>query len=162
MRKIVVITVPLLVIAATIALFAYYQKKGVPPIQVANAVITCSQTVCGAKGMSPVCAQLSAAVTGCLGSGVNPSVCLAGVLSLVSVGYADVVCVVSALALASPKAVTRYPAPPTDKSFKYEDKSWEIVPGEPGEASGEVLDETSDIQHQASEWLKTQKVIVNP
>ena len=47
------------------ALFSYYDKKGTPPIVVANAIVTCSQTVCKSQATSPACAQLGAAVTGC-------------------------------------------------------------------------------------------------
>jgi hypothetical protein len=43
---------------------------------------------------------------GCLTSGGNVAICLAGIPALVSVGYADVACIVAALA--SPSAGSKY------------------------------------------------------
>jgi hypothetical protein len=125
-----------------VVLFLHYGKKGTPPIQVANAIVTCTQTVCEAQATSPACTQLGAAVVGCLSSGINAAVCLAGLPALANVGYADVVCVVNALASAPSKTIA------------YRTKS--------ANKSGEILDETPNIQQQAIKWLSTQQVIVNP
>lgn len=133
---------------AMTALFSYYDKKGTPPIVVANAIVTCSQTVCKAQATSPACAQLGAAVTGCLSSGIDAAVCLAGVPSLVSVGYADVACVVAALASAPPKTIA------------YREFSKSV--GNPEDKSARILEEIPDVRQPAIEWLKTQRIIIVP
>ena len=133
---------------AMLMLFSYYGKKGTPPIEVASTFIKCAQTVCESQATSPACSQLSAAVTGCLSSGINAAVCLAGVPSLMSVGYADVVCVVSALASAPPRTIA-------NRTFsKSANKS--------GDDSVEFSDEIPDVRQQAIGWLKTQRIVVNP
>lgn len=131
-----------------VILFSYYGKKGTPPIQVANAIITCAQTVCTTQTTSPACTQLSVAVTSCLSSGINAAVCLAGIPALASVGYADVVCVVAALAAAPPKPVA------VREITKYA--------GNPENKSGKMFDEIPDVRQEAIEWLKTQQVVINP
>jgi hypothetical protein len=100
------------------------------PAQVTNAIITCTETVCTAKAISPECAQLEGAVLGCITSGGNVAVCLAGIPALVGVGYADVVCIVAALAT-PPVAGSKYAAMAT-----------------------------SDVQTKASDWLKTQRISI--
>jgi hypothetical protein len=132
----------------TVILFSYYDKKGTPPILVAGAIITCTQTVCKTQATSSACAQLTVAITGCLSSGINAAVCLAGVPALASVGYADVVCVVAALATVSPKTIARSPI--SKSASKSENKS------------GEIPDKTPNVQQQAIEWLRTQQVTVVP
>ena len=72
------------------------------PGQVVDAIVTCTATICTAQGTSPACLQLEGAVMGCLTSGGNVAVCLAGIPSLVNVGYADVACIVAALANPAP------------------------------------------------------------
>ncbi len=129
-----------------IILMTYYGRKGVPPVQVANTVIACAQTVCNAQATSPACTQLGAAVVGCLSSGINAAVCLAGLPALANVGYADVVCVVNTLASVPSKTIA-YQVKSANKS---ENKS------------GEIPDEIPDIQQQAIKWLSTQKVIIHP
>lgn len=100
----------LLTLVAGIALccFVTYDCGGKTPTpgQVTNAIITCTETVCTAQATSPECAQLESAVMSCLVSGGNLAVCLAGIPSLVGVGYADVVCIIEALA--SPTASSKY------------------------------------------------------
>ena len=145
--KIIISTI-VVVCLLMVILFSYYGKKGTPPIEVANAIITCAQTVCKAQATSPICTQLNVAVTGCLSSGMNAAVCLAGIPALASVGYADVVCVVAALAAAPPKPVATREV--TKSIGNLENKS------------GKMFDETPDVQQQAVEWLKTQRVIINP
>lgn len=68
------------------------------PGQVVNAVITCTAETCGGAAANPQCSTLEAAVMGCLTSGGDVSICLSGLPALVSVGYADVVCIVANLA----------------------------------------------------------------
>ena len=67
------------------------------PGQITNAIITCTETVCTAQATSPECAQLESAIMSCLVSDGNLATCLAGIPSLVGVGYADVVCIIAAL-----------------------------------------------------------------
>ena len=76
------------------------------PGQVANAIITCTETTCTAQPTSLACTKLEGDVMSCLVSGGNVAVCLAGIPDLVSVGYADVACIVADLASTSnlPKA----------------------------------------------------------
>jgi hypothetical protein len=69
------------------------------PGQVTNAIITCTETTCTAQPTGPACAKLAGDVMSCLTSGGNVAVCLAGIPDLVSVGYADVVCIVADLAV---------------------------------------------------------------
>ena len=66
--------------------------KSPTPGQVANAIITCTETTCTAQPTSPACTKLEGDVMACLTSGGNVAVCLAGIPDLVSVGYADVAC----------------------------------------------------------------------
>ena len=137
--------------------FSYYSKKGVPPVQVASAIITCTQTVCGAQATSPACAQLTGAVTDCFSSGINPAVCLAGVPALASVGYADVFCVVTTLASKPQRPITykgisKRAGKSDEKSFDLDDRfARMVVPPSDG---------NPDIQQKAVEWLKTQKITV--
>lgn len=138
--------------------FSYYNKRGVPPVQVASAIITCTQTVCGAQATSPACAQLTGAVTGCFSSGINPAVCLAGIPALASVGYADVFCVVTILASKPQEPiayrVSKKAGKLDEKSFDWDDRfARMVVPPSDG---------SPDIQQKAVEWLKTQKVSVVP
>ena len=81
------------------------------PAQVADAIITCTETVCTAKATSPECTQLEGAVLSCLTSGGNVAVCLAGIPALVAVGYADIACIVADLA--APAAAGKYGAKAT-------------------------------------------------
>ena len=81
------------------------------PAQVTDAIITCTETVCTAKATSPECAQLEGAVLGCLTSGGNVAVCLAGIPALVAVGYADIACIVADLAI--PATAGKYGAKAT-------------------------------------------------
>ena len=76
------------------------------PAQVANAIITCTETVCTTAPSNAACTQLEGAVMGCLTSGGNVAICLAGIPALVSVGYADVACIVADLA--TPAAGSKY------------------------------------------------------
>lgn len=85
----------LLALAATIGCGGHSPT----PAQVANAIITCTETVCTTSPTSTSCTQLEGAIMGCLTSGGNVAICLAGIPSLVSVGYADVACIVAALAV---------------------------------------------------------------
>ena len=133
---------------AMLMLFSYYGKKGTPPIEVASTFIKCAQTVCESQATSPACSQLSAAVTGCLSSGINAAVCLAGVPSLMSVGYADVVCVVSALASTPPRTIA--------------DRKFSKSIGNPKDKSVEIPDEMPDVREQAIGWLKTQQIVIIP
>lgn len=68
------------------------------PGQVANAIITCTETVCTTQSTSPDCTKLEGDVISCLASGGNVAVCLAGIPDLVSVGYADIACIIADLA----------------------------------------------------------------
>ena len=144
----IVVSVVVAMCLLAIVLFSYYGRKGTPPIQVADAIVSCAKTVCEAKATSPICNQLTVAITGCLSSGINAAVCLAGVPALISVGYADVVCVVSALAAVPSRTI----------AYREISKS----AGRSENKSGEILDETPDVQRQAIEWLKTQKVVITP
>ncbi len=78
------------------------------PAQVAGAIITCTETICTTSPSNTACTQLEGAVMGCLTSGGNVAICLAGIPSLVSVGYADVACIVAALA--TPAEGSKYKA----------------------------------------------------
>ena len=80
--------------------------KSPTPEQVGDAIITCTETTCTAQPTSPLCTKLEGDVMSCLVSGGNVAVCLAGIPDLVSVGYADVACIVADLASTSnlPKA----------------------------------------------------------
>ena len=71
------------------------------PGQVANAIITCTETVCTTQPSSSECTKLEGDVVSCLASGGNVAVCLAGIPDLVSVGYADIVCIIADLAAPS-------------------------------------------------------------
>lgn len=144
----VIVSVAVAMCLVAIVLFTYYGRKGTPPIQVADAIVSCAKTVCETKATSPICAQLTTAITGCLSSGINAAVCLAGVPALVSVGYADVVCVVSALAAVPSKTI----------AYREISKSVDIS----GNKSAEVPYEMPDVQQQAIEWLKTQNVSIIP
>jgi hypothetical protein len=81
------------------------------PGQVANAIITCTETACTVQPTSSICAKLEGDVMSCLTSGGNVAVCLAGVPDLVSVGYADVACIVADLA--APSNLPKLTASPT-------------------------------------------------
>ena len=131
----------LLITLATI--FAYYTSKGTPPSNIANAIITCTQTVCTSQATSSSCTQLNLAVTSCLTS-TNVAVCLAGVPSLIGVGYADVVCIVATLEETPSKALIEWAG---SKSLN---------------KSGEDFEARNDsaIQNNASKWLKEQKINV--
>ena len=139
-----------------LVLFSYYGKRGTPPIQVTSAIITCTQTVCETQATSPACTQLTVAITGCLSSGINAAVCLGGVPALASVGYADVVCVVAALAAAPPKPVAYH------EISKSVDLPGNKSVGMPGNESVGIPDEIPDVQQQAIKWLRTQQVVVQP
>lgn len=94
----------LLVLAVTIGCGGHSPT----PAQVANAIITCTETICTTSPSNTSCTQLEGAVMGCLTSGGNVAICLAGIPSLVSVGYADIACIVAALA--TPAEGTKYKA----------------------------------------------------
>ena len=81
------------------------------PGQVADAIITCTETTCTAQPTSPSCTRLEVDVMSCLTSGGNAAICLAGIPDLVGVGYADVACIVSDLA--SPSNQPKLTASPT-------------------------------------------------
>ena len=81
------------------------------PGQVANAIITCTETTCTIQPTGPACVKLAGDVMSCLTSGGNVAVCLAGIPDLVSVGYADVACIVADLA--SPSNLPKATASPT-------------------------------------------------
>jgi hypothetical protein len=81
------------------------------PGQVADAIITCTETICTAQPTSPSCTRLEADVMVCLTSGGSVAVCLAGIPDLVSVGYADIACIVADLA--SPSNMPKLTASPT-------------------------------------------------
>ena len=100
------------------------------PGQITNAIITCTETVCTAQATSPECAQLESAIMSCLVSDGNLATCLAGIPSLVGVGYADVVCIIATLA--SPPESSKY-----NKSMA-----------------------TIDVSQKAADWLKTQRITV--
>ena len=91
---------------ATVIALASCGSQTPTPGQVANAIITCTETTCTAQPTSPACTKLEGDVMACLTSGGNVAVCLAGIPDLVSVGYADVACIVADLADTSnlPKA----------------------------------------------------------
>jgi hypothetical protein len=131
-----------------IVLFSYYGRKGTPPIQVANTIVACAKTVCENQDTIPICTQLTTAITGCLSSGINAAVCLAGVPALISVGYADMICVVAALAATPSKTI----------AYREISKSVDIS----GNKSSEFPDEIPNVQQQAIEWLKTQNVVITP
>jgi hypothetical protein len=78
------------------------------PAQVASAIINCTETTCTTAPTSTSCTQLEGAIMGCLTSGGNVAICLAGIPALVSVGYADVACIVAALA--TPAEGSKYKA----------------------------------------------------
>ena len=123
--------------------FIFYMGKGVPPAEIASAMINCTKTVCTAQATSASCTQLNVATTSCLSS-ANVAVCLAGVPTLIGVGYADVVCLVSTLAKNPSKAIFAH------EFSKSMDKSME--------KSGGL--EVFDIQENAAKWLKSQRVNV--
>ena len=85
--------------------------KSPTPGQVANAIITCTETTCTAQPTSPSCTRLEADVMVCLTSGGSVAVCLAGIPDLVSVGYADIACIVADLA--APSNTPKLTASPT-------------------------------------------------
>ena len=90
----------LILIASSLS-FASCGGKTPTPGQVANAIITCTETACTAQPTSSICTKLEGDVMSCLTSGGNVAVCLAGIPDLVSVGYADVACIVADLAVQS-------------------------------------------------------------
>ena len=81
------------------------------PGQVANAIIDCTETVCTTQPSSTECTKLEGDVMSCVTSDGNVAVCLAGIPDLVSIGYADVVCIVADLA--APSATPKLTASPT-------------------------------------------------
>ena len=85
--------------------------KAPTPGQVANAIITCTETTCTAQPTSSECTKLEGDVMSCLTSGGNVEVCLAGIPDLVGVGYADVVCIIADLAV--PSNLSKITASPT-------------------------------------------------
>ena len=91
---------------ATVIALASCGGQTPTPGQVANAIITCTETTCTAQPTSPACTKLEGDVMACLTSGGNVAVCLAGIPDLVSVGYADVACIVADLA--TPAAGSKY------------------------------------------------------
>ena len=95
-----------LVLALTAIMSVSCGGKTPTPGQVANAIITCTETVCTTAPSNAACTQLEGAVMGCLTSGGNVAICLAGIPALVSVGYADVACIVADLA--TPAAGSKY------------------------------------------------------
>jgi len=101
---------PALFIAAALMITSCGGKTPSPG-QVANAIITCTETVCTTQPTSPACTKLEGDVMSCLASGGNVAVCLAGIPDLVSIGYADVVCIVADLA--SPSNLPKLTASPT-------------------------------------------------
>ena len=78
----------------------------VDPATIANAIVTCTRTTCGAANTSPACVALEADVLACLAGAAtgNPAACLATVPAAISTGYADLVCVLADLAAPSPAA----------------------------------------------------------
>lgn len=101
---------PALFITFTLALASCGGKTPTPG-QVANAIIDCTETVCTTQPTSPACTKLEGDVMSCLASGGNVAVCLAGIPDLVSVGYADVVCIVADSA--NPSNTPKLTASPT-------------------------------------------------
>ena len=101
---------PALFIAAALMITSCGGKTPSPG-QVANAIITCTETVCTTQPTSPACTKLEGDVMSCLASGGNVAVCLAGIPDLVSIGYADVVCIVADLD--SPSNLPKLTASPT-------------------------------------------------
>jgi hypothetical protein len=79
---------------------------------IANAVVTCTQTTCGQANTAPTCAALETDVLACVTAATtgNPAVCLAGIPSAISTGYADLICVLAEIqapsAAASPAIVS--------------------------------------------------------
>ena len=100
----------LVLIASALALASCGGRTPTPG-QVANAVITCTETTCTTQPTSPSCTKLEGDVMSCLTSGGNVAVCLAGIPDLVSVGYADVACIVADLAV--PSSLPKMAASPT-------------------------------------------------
>ena len=87
-----------LVLTAIVLMTMSCGGKTPTPDQVANAIIDCTETVCTTQPSSAACTKLEGDVMSCVTSGGNVAVCLAGIPDLVSVGYADVVCIVADLA----------------------------------------------------------------
>jgi hypothetical protein len=79
-----------------------------------GAVVNCAKAQCGSANPSAACTALEADVLGCVSGAAtgNPAVCLAGMPSLVSVGIADVTCVLADLASASAAASAAVKAAP--------------------------------------------------
>jgi len=103
---------PLFFALVTLSLaFSSCGGKTPSPGQIANAIITCTETICTAQPTSPSCTRLEADVMVCLTSGGSVAVCLAGIPDLVSVGYADIACIV--VDLASPSNTPKLTASPT-------------------------------------------------
>jgi len=142
-KTLVLSLVPILVALILVVIFAYYMSKGTPPLNIANTIITCTQTVCTSQATSSSCTQLNVAVTGCL-TRTNVAVCLAGVPSLIGVGYADVVCIVATLEKTPSKALIEWAG---SKSLN---------------KSGEDFEARDDsaIQNNATKWLKEQRINV--
>jgi hypothetical protein len=100
-----------LVILALILTIPSCGGKTPTPGQVANTIITCTETACTAQPAGPNCTKLEGDVMSCLTSGGNVAVCLAGIPDLVSVGYADVACIIADLA--TPSNLSKITASPT-------------------------------------------------
>lgn len=69
------------------------------PAEGMRIAVQCAHTACDSTPPGP-CERLIASAISCLVSAGNTAVCLGGVPALVQVGYADLVCVVDALAIA--------------------------------------------------------------
>jgi hypothetical protein len=87
------------ILLALSILIASCGGKTPTPGQVTNAIITCTETTCTVQPTISICTRLAGDIMSCLTSGGNVAVCLAGIPDLVSVGYADVVCIVADLAV---------------------------------------------------------------
>jgi hypothetical protein len=79
---------------------------------VRSAIVTCSDATCGGANASPACAALAQDLLACLvgAAAKNPAACLALAPSVASVGYADIVCVLTDLATGSLPAAAATPA----------------------------------------------------
>jgi hypothetical protein len=100
--------------------------------EITNAIITCTESACTAQPAGPTCSKLEGDVMSCFTSGGNVATCLAGIPDLAAVGYADVACIVSDLAL---------------------------PPDQPRPASAKLAASPA-VQLKAAAWLKTQRITV--
>lgn len=80
-----------------------------------SAVVTCSRATCGGDNPAPACVALEADVFKCLTAIVagDPSACIATAPSAVSVGVADLVCVLSDLVTQAPRSSPTLAAAPS-------------------------------------------------